>query len=119
MPSLLQEEGYACPAVATDQERFAAVLEMPGPFLLRMGILKQPELLRGAVLSLGGEPGLFVDYVVKARTVDGLRAGDGVLVLYRLLDNEEYAVPRHQLVKAIHGGGLVDFIEKESLDTQA
>ncbi len=110
--SIMQEEGYVFSSATPVEGLFAAVIEEPGPFLLRMGILKRPELLRGAVISFEIEPGLSIDHVVKARTVEGLRAGDAVLVVYRLFDDREYAIPRDRLVRAIHEGGLVDFIEK-------
>lgn len=111
--TILEEEGYPVPTVAGPENFFTAVIEAPGPFLLRLGILKQPELLRGAVLSIEIDPGLPVEYVAKGRTIDGLARGDAFLVVYRLLDDQEFVVSRDRFVKTIHEGGWEDFIENE------
>lgn len=107
----LQEEGYRVPTMANLESLFAMVVEAPGPFLLRFGILKRPGPLRGAVFSIEIEPGLHVEYVAKDRTIDGLVREDAFLVVYRLLDNQELVVSRDRLVKTIHEGGWEDFVE--------
>lgn len=111
---ILRGEGYVLPTVADTESLFAAIIETPGPFLLRMGILKRPELLRGVVLSVEIECGLHVEHVVKRRTIEGLAKGDALLVLYRLLDNQEYVLSRDRLVRTIQEGGWEDHIEGET-----
>jgi hypothetical protein len=97
LQKLAAELGYGHAANRHTAEK--KILDEPAAFLLKIGILDMPDLLRGSVIQFDDD----VEYLVSHAAADALKAGEEIVILTRLADGRGIAASRKRIEEAMEG----------------